>query len=172
MSTVAAHPLRLLHLVLLLSSYLYRSITSKAASFSPPISPKLPSYRRISLLFPLYQLDTLGSYSQLRISHQESQEGSASGKLEQIHRDQKINSKPWKSRLSFPPRSLQRSSSHNIHLPLFITSTRLFISPSPPKLRQNHSHQLSHNSSSSSLLPESDSLYPIVNAPPIKNGSK
>lgn len=171
MSTVVESLLRSPHSVSSISVYFYRSITTKSNSFFPPISLKLSSSQLHSLLFLLSQLDTLRRHSQHRISHLESEETRASGKLNQIHQDQKINPKPSKPLLSPPPRSLQRVPFLYTLCPVFSNSAQLSTSPSLPKLHQVPSHQFPQISRYSSVLPESDSSYPIVNALLIENGS-
>ena len=164
MSIVAESSLRFLRSISSLSTYIYRSTITDSVSFSAPISPKLPSYQLISLFFPLNQLNTLRRYSQHRFSHLEGREARASAKFQQIHQDQKINLNSSKPLLSLPARSLQLVSSLYTLSPVFSNSAQLFISPSLPKLHQIPSHQFPQISRYSSLLPESDSSYPIVNA--------
>ena len=171
-STDAELSLRLLRSVSSLPSYFHPSFTTKSKSFFPPTSSKLSSSQLIFLLFPFSHLGTLRGYSQQKISHLESEEARASSKFDQVHQDQKINSNQSKPLRSLPPRSLQLVSSPCILYLIFSNSAQLSISSSHPKLRQIGSHQFPQVSSYSSLLPESDSRYPIVDATSLENGSK
>jgi len=159
-------------LVSSISLYFYRSRTTKSVSFSAPISPKHPSYQLIPLLFSLIQLGTLRRYPQQITSQLEGREGRASVKFEQIHQDQKIDLIHSKPLPSPRPRSLQLVSFLYTLCPVFSNSAQLSTSPSLPKLHQIPSHRFPQISRYSSLLAESDSSYPIVNALLIENGSK
>jgi len=133
MRTAVESCMRSPHSVLSISVYFYRSIITKSVFFSIPISSKLPSYQHISFLFPLNHLGTLRELSQHRIRHLEQEEGRASQEFEQIHQDQKINSKQSKPLHSLHPQPLQLAPFLDTLSPVFSTSARLFISSSHPK---------------------------------------